>query len=80
MNSPTPEVRDPELVAALELAVRAHSKKHYNAGLHKGIALCLREMLKEMSTADCKKYQPLMTRLTLEATEAYGKSLDGRPR
>ena len=80
MPSPTPEARDPELVSALEQAVRSHSKKHYNAGIHEGISFCIRELIAGMSASDNKKYQPLMVKLAQASAEAYSKSLDGRPR
>lgn len=79
MSSPTPETRDPQLVSALEQAVRSHSRKHYQAGLSSGLSLAIKEMIDSFSPADCKKHFALIERLTLLATEAKEKSLDQKP-
>jgi hypothetical protein len=79
MSSPTPEERDPQLIAALEMAVRVHSKKHYNAGVHAGISSAIQEMLSAFSPDDAKKYNNLMSKLSTASHDARLKSLDQKP-
>ncbi len=79
MSSPTPEQRDPQLVSALEQAVRGHSKKHYQAGLSAGISLVIKDLLGTFTPAECKKHSDLLIRLSALAQEAREKSLDPKP-
>jgi len=79
MSSPTPEERDPQLVIALTLAISAHSKKHYHAGIHAGISLAIQEMLGAFSPADAKKYNDLMAKLSVTSHAEKLKSLDQKP-
>jgi hypothetical protein len=79
MSSPTPEERDPQLVSALEQAVRGHSKKHYQAGLSAGLCLAIKELNSTLSSSDHKKYSEVLTRLAVLAVEARTNSLDPKP-
>ena len=76
MKSPTPEERDPQLVEALAQAISSHSKKHYYAGVAKGIHEAFTVVIAAMSEEDKKKYAaPLRSLLSLE-TQARVKSTD----
>jgi len=79
MTSPTPEERDPQLAAALEQAVRSHSKKHYQAGISAGLALAIKEMLDTFTPAENKKHSEMMVRLSALMHDARVKSLDPKP-
>jgi hypothetical protein len=79
MSSPTPEERDPQLVSALEQAVRCHSKKHYQAGLSAGIGLAIKEILAGFSLAENKKHSEMILRLAALQSDALAKSLDQKP-
>lgn len=76
MSSPTPEERDPQLVEALEQAIRSHSKKHYYAGVARGLHQAFETICSAMSEDDKKKYIGAMRSLLLLETEARKKSLD----
>jgi len=79
MNSPTPEERDPQLVAALEQAVRSHTRKHYYAGLHAGLSRAVEELLQALSANEAEKHKDLLLKLSHAAHAARMKSLDPKP-
>jgi hypothetical protein len=79
MASPTPEERDPQLVAALSQAIQAHSKKHFYAGVYKGLLRAQDLIVRELLDGDRAKFEHVLKLLGEEADEAYKKSLDGRP-
>jgi hypothetical protein len=80
MSSPTPEQRDPQLVEALEQAIRSHSKKHYNAGVHAGLTRALQLLLGNLTEEDKIRYDSVLKELADESLKSKGKSLDPKPR
>lgn len=76
MASPSPEERDPQLVEALEQAVRSHSKKHYYAGVARGVHRAFETICAAMSEEDKKKYAGVLRSLLVIETDARKNSLD----
>lgn len=80
MSSPTPEERDSQLAVALSQAIKAHSKKHYNAGVAKGITLATDLLKGGLTSAEKTRLKEMFDRLASCAEDALRKSLDGKPR